>query len=130
MKSLLLSIVLFFVSSFSFAQQPTGITKKVSNDVKELLFSKTGKNVYYINRNGNETHLSKQQAELLGVDFSKFTAATKATNLPTADVSQKISNGNEEIGKDSKGRTLYKGSRGGIYYINSNGNKTYVQKDN
>ena len=33
------------------------------------------------------------------------------------------------IGKDDKGRTIYEGPRGGRYYINSNGNKTYVKKD-
>ena len=33
------------------------------------------------------------------------------------------------IGKDDKGRTIYEGPRGGRYYINSNGNKTYTKKD-
>lgn len=29
---------------------------------------------------------------------------------------------------DSKGRTIYTGSRGGRYYINKNGNKTYIKR--
>jgi colicin import membrane protein len=33
------------------------------------------------------------------------------------------------IGKDDKGRTIYEGPRGGHYYINANGNKTYVERD-
>lgn len=38
--------------------------------------------------------------------------------------------GNDKvIGKDDKGRTIYEGKRGGHYYINSNGNKTYIKKN-
>ena len=33
------------------------------------------------------------------------------------------------IGKDEKGRTIYEGPRGGHYYINANGNKTYIKRD-
>ncbi|OYY56540.1 MAG: hypothetical protein B7Y52_03275 [Sulfurovum sp. 28-43-6] len=33
------------------------------------------------------------------------------------------------MGKDDKGRTIYEGKRGGHYYINSNGNKTYIKKN-
>lgn len=31
-------------------------------------------------------------------------------------------------GKRSSGEQLYKGSKGGCYYINGNGNKTYVDR--
>jgi colicin import membrane protein len=34
------------------------------------------------------------------------------------------------VGKDDKGRTIYEGQKGGRYYINSNGNKSYIKKDN
>jgi PBCV-specific basic adaptor domain len=33
------------------------------------------------------------------------------------------------VGTDDKGRTIYEGPRGGQYYINSNGNKTYLKAD-
>ena len=33
-----------------------------------------------------------------------------------------------QIGTDEKGRPLYQGPEGGIYYINANGNKTYVKR--
>eukprot|EP00483_Globobulimina_turgida_P004313 UN04322 len=32
------------------------------------------------------------------------------------------------VGKDNKGRTLYKGKRGGIFYLTASGNKVYVKK--
>ena len=41
----------------------------------------------------------------------------------------KVSGGDKSIGKDDKGRTIYQGPRGGQYYINSNGNKTYLDAD-
>ena len=44
---------------------------------------------------------------------------------------EKVATGADKIfGKDDKGRTIYEGARGGRYYINSNGNRTYVKKDN
>lgn len=44
-------------------------------------------------------------------------------------------NDEDEISTDQKcgfytnGEQLYKGPEGGCYYINSNGNKTYVERD-
>jgi colicin import membrane protein len=35
---------------------------------------------------------------------------------------------NQAVGADAKGRTLYRGKRGGTYYINKNGNKEYVKQ--
>ena len=35
----------------------------------------------------------------------------------------------KQIGKDEKGRSIFQGPRGGQYYINSNGNKTYLKAD-
>jgi colicin import membrane protein len=36
--------------------------------------------------------------------------------------------GAKVIGKTKDGKTIYEGPRGGQYYYNSNGNKTYVKK--
>ncbi len=32
------------------------------------------------------------------------------------------------VGTDAKGRTIYRGKRGGTYYINKNGNKEYIKQ--
>lgn len=37
--------------------------------------------------------------------------------------------GDKVVGTDDKNRTIYEGPRGGRYYINKNGNKTYIKKD-
>lgn len=42
--------------------------------------------------------------------------------------SEKAAAGDDKVfGKDEKSRTIYEGPRGGRYYINSNGNKTYIK---
>lgn len=69
------------------------------------------------------------------------TAAAPATNTPAKLMAKPAKSyskpapstaaaGNDKvIGKDDKGRTIYEGKRGGHYYINSNGNKTYIKKN-
>ncbi|MBK6977996.1 MAG: hypothetical protein IPH28_13570 [Cytophagaceae bacterium] len=54
---------------------------------------------------------------------------TKGTQANTT-TQRKVASDDKSIGKDDKGRTIYEGPRGGRYYINSNGNKTYIKKDN
>ena len=42
---------------------------------------------------------------------------------------KKVAGSDKVIGKDDKGRTIYEGPRGGKYYINASGNKTYIDRD-
>lgn len=46
-----------------------------------------------------------------------------------AATKKKVAGADKQIGKDEKGRTIFQGPRGGQYYINSNGNKTYLKAD-
>ena len=39
-----------------------------------------------------------------------------------------VTEGDRVLGKDDKGRTIYEGFKGGQYYINANGNKSYIKK--
>ena len=63
---------------------------------------------------------------------SKYCWQHKATYEPrstttTNNNKSSISSG-ASSGTTSSGRTIYTGPRGGKYYINSNGNKTYIKK--
>ena len=60
-------------------------------------------------------------------DTKKTTVPTKATQANTT-TQKKVAGQDKSFGKDAKGRTIYEGPRGGKYYINSNGNKTYIQE--
>ncbi|MBO9618978.1 MAG: hypothetical protein J7539_08085 [Niabella sp.] len=46
---------------------------------------------------------------------------------PAQKVQAATTSADQSIGTDAKGRTLYRGPRGGTYYINSNGHKEYVK---
>lgn len=57
------------------------------------------------------------------------------TGRPAAATPARVNNpqpanasGDKVVGTDDKGRTIYEGPRGGHYYINKNGNKTYVKQ--
>jgi colicin import membrane protein len=55
---------------------------------------------------------------------------TKPPKTVTKAAPSTAAAGNDKvIGKEDKGRTIYEGKRGGHYYINSNGNKTYIKKN-
>lgn len=67
---------------------------------------------YYINSSGNKVY-SKPKS-----------SSTSTYSIPSSPSSSYYS------APSSPSRTIQTGSRGGKYYINSNGNKTYVKKNN
>lgn len=51
------------------------------------------------------------------------------TTTQNVQPAKTVSKGTDAVaGTDAKGHTLYKGPRGGVYYINKNGNKEYVKQ--
>eukprot|EP00043_Microstomoeca_roanoka_P008396 m.80884 g.80884 ORF g.80884 m.80884 type:complete len:683 (+) comp14226_c0_seq1:104-2152(+) len=66
---------------------------------------------YYINRTGNKTYLQPSQK----CDVVSYPSTTFHSSYSTHSSS-------------ANQRQIYTGPRGGSYYINSNGNKTYVKK--
>ncbi len=65
-------------------------------------------------------------AQFYKVNYAK--KAKKPTTQPTAQTDAPTIIGDDKsIGTDDKGRTLYQSPRGGTYYINSNGNKSYIK---
>ncbi len=75
----------------------------------------TGKNggQYYINSNGNKTYI-KSNSSTTNSRSNNYTSPTSTFTNPSYNTEQ----------------TIQTGARGGQYYINSNGNKTYVKKKN
>ena len=59
------------------------------------------------------------------------TAAPAATPKKVKTAANVATPANDDIvkGTDDKGRTIYEGPKGGQYYINSNGNKSYLKAD-
>lgn len=71
---------------------------------------------YYINGNGNKTYVDHSYCEGSG------TTKSDARPLSSSRAPSRGSRGS------SGGRTYIRGPRGGCYYINSSGNKTYVDR--
>lgn len=68
-----------------------------------------------------EQHKKKtanERSKVSEYNYNQSTYNSNYTSTPTYNYSNTSSGG---------GRTIYTGSRGGKYYINSNGNKTYVK---
>ena len=54
---------------------------------------------------------------------------TEKTRQPVTDVAQQEASADKIVGTDAQGRIIYESPRGGQYYINANGNKSYIKKD-
>ncbi len=65
---------------------------------------------YYINSNGNKTYVKKNKTSNYSVPAYKSNSYYSTPSY-----------------KSGSSRTIYTGPRGGSYYINSNGNKTYIK---
>jgi len=80
----------------------------------------TGRNggKYYFNSNGNKVYVkAKKKQTSYNYNFSAPSYSVQSYSVPSYSTSS------------SSSRVIQTGSRGGKYYINSNGNKTYVKKN-
>ncbi|HEX6911878.1 MAG TPA: hypothetical protein VF142_15855 [Longimicrobium sp.] len=71
---------------------------------------------YYINRNGDRTYVDRSACAGSGAS---------AAPEPLIKTERESSGGSRRSGG---GRQLYVGPRGGCYYINRNGDRTYVDR--
>lgn len=63
-----------------------------------------------------------------GGEATSVKAGTSATPSAAMERPQAVGPTDERVGSTKDGRAVYAGSRGGHFYINENGNKTYVQE--
>ena len=77
---------------------------------------------YYLSNKGNKVYIDKTRCGSL--PLSKPSIVVKQAPKPQAKKTIK----SNIIKKKTESRTYITGKRGGCYYINSNGNKTYVDK--
>lgn len=71
---------------------------------------------YYVTSSGNKTYVDRSAC-----------ASIRAPVAPQPLVSPRSGSSSEEV-RRSGGRQLHVGSRGGCYYMNGSGNKTYVDR--
>ena len=71
-----------------------------------------------------------EKIEPLGHEkMSSSSAKVKSNPSQSKSKSNSVKVEGEFLGNDAKGRKIYEGPRGGQYYINGNGNKTYLTDD-
>lgn len=80
---------------------------------------------YYLNKNGNKVYIDKTRCGTLILSKPKITIVKKEAPKPPP---KKKTPPKPIKKKPTETRTYIIGKRGGCYYINSNGNKTYVDK--
>ena len=151
MKKLIL-LCLFFVFSNSFYAQETKSKTKDTKAVtsKETAKKTTKKSGYDYDKDVTVKTPAKKEAAKKetksGYDYDKKSNKSDANKIDAKIKDEKYTKGNskkkEPILKESNekapkiadrvtgeynGKKVYTGSRGGTYYINKNGNKTYIQ---
>ena len=133
MKNLFFLIVFFFTTALTFAQSQVwvnGYTR--SNGTYVQGYYRTAPD-YTINNNwstvGNvNPHTGKAGTVSRSTSYNS-TYYTAPTYTPTYTTPTYYSSPTyTPTSSYSSTTTLYNGSRGGTYYINSNGNKTYVSR--
>jgi hypothetical protein len=111
----------------------TTVKKPSSGDRVYMVGSRGG--CYYLTESGKKSYVDKKFCENnasttnsektpTGNTDSKKEETKPTTNEPKTQDEEK-----PKAKSNSDGRTYMKGAKGGCYYINKNGNKTYVDKE-
>ncbi|MCM0666556.1 HNH endonuclease signature motif containing protein [Flavobacterium tyrosinilyticum] len=81
-----------------------------------IIYKGTSGGEYYVNNSGNKVYVKSNTSNSTSSNYSSTLNSSYYSSSPYSTPSSSTS------------RDIQTGSRGGQYYINSNGNKTYVKK--
>ena len=98
---------------------PEKVDKELSSKKVQFKGPRGGK--YYYNPNGKKTYVKSKVSDYLN--------PKKSSNLYTLPYNNSSSSTSNQPSSVNKGKEIQTGPRGGQYYINSNGNKTYIKKN-
>lgn len=115
-------------SANSKSKENTVIEKDITKVKKEKSLGE-GEDSHIMN-NQKPEKVNKESSTQIKIQSTK-TKTSPSNNEKEADAKtrKKVAGDDKLIRRDEKGRSLYQGPRGGVYYINSNGTKTYVTPD-
>ncbi len=128
MKNLFFLIVFFFTTALTFAQSQVwvnGYTR--SNGTYVEGHYRTAPD-YTINNNWSTVGNVNPHTGKAGTVTRSTTYSSTYYTAPTYTAPTYYSTSTYSTPTYTSTNTLYTGSRGGTYYINSNGNKTYVSR--
>ncbi|MBO9595295.1 MAG: hypothetical protein J7599_20485 [Niabella sp.] len=138
MKRLLLAFLLSSgLCAASFAQVAPAVPATAKEHKKSTGITRSGKPDMRLKANRDAAKAQVQPAAPAPAPQPRPVVARKTTPVapapaPRPAVIQKVqpavASADPVAGTDAKGRTLYRGKRGGTYYINKNGHKEYVKQ--
>lgn len=97
-------------------KKSTGLTKSGKPDMR-----------LKANRDAAKAKAPAPAPKARAVVAKKTAPAPAVAPRPVQKVQPVTTSADQSVGADAKGRTLYRGPRGGTYYINKNGHKEYVK---
>lgn len=118
------------------------IDKELSS--RKVLFSGSKGGIFYYNTNGKKTYVKTKLSDIENTTVLSTQKKTKAKKIKQSEETESeyttssifstnysTTNSSNSRTKSVKGteRIIETGARGGKYYINSNGNKTYIKKN-
>lgn len=148
-----------FSSFENYTQKPEGVNTKSEWDIqkvtsafeidkelssRKVLFSGSKGGRFYYNTNGKKTYVKTRLSNTENTTVWTTQKKTKAKKIKQSEETESeyttpsiystnysTTNPSKSETKNVKGteRTIETGARGGKYYINSNGNKTYIKKN-
>ncbi len=134
MKKIILSVALMAVSFITISAQSFSTISNSSNDTfrssRQSQFSSVNANSRYQNsytRSDGTYVQGHMKTESNRTNHDNYSTSGN-TNPFTGTVGARARDYSSQSYNYGSGRTIQTGSRGGQYYVNSNGNKTYVPK--
>jgi colicin import membrane protein len=132
MKKLVLLCFLFVFSNNFYAQNTKSkkettkkeTTKKKSSYDYDKDVPVKSKSNYDYNKGTNKSEANKIDAK---IKDEKYTKGNSKKNPTYKETNEKAPKTPDRVTGTYNGKKVYTGSRGGKYYINKNGNKTYIQ---
>lgn len=130
MKHLILTFVLALMSLISINAQVYSGYSGTSRSKSSYYSGSTSSGVRYQNgytRSDGTYVQGHYKTNSNSTNHDNFSTSGNV-NIYTGSVGTRARDYSSEAYNYGSGRTVYTGSRGGQYYINSNGNKTYIPK--
>jgi colicin import membrane protein len=131
MKKLFLMCFLFaFIANISAQEKSADQVKKTKTTAE-----KTVKQKAPLKKDGTPDKRFKSKENNTPAEGKAKAAAQKTEAKTKKEVKERVSNEKapkkikDKVTGTYKGKKVYTGPRGGKYYINSNGNKTYISED-
>ena len=115
-------LLLTNVAAFAQKAEEKNNDKQVGKDKEgRMIFEGPKGGKYYVSASGAKTYVTDGKPEVKPQVKPEVKSAIKA------EVKPEMKNDDKQVGKDKEGRMIFEGPRGGKYYINASGAKTYIK---